>query len=198
MKHRIRPQHSTTPIPRLRAVSFSAPKNCHRWDSSLKACTATCRFGAPSNTQAFLCFQRIKAPSIHKELKPFLCCLGSLLSACFHQSGKLFTLLVGVNRLKFMGCKMAYQNCFAKTHEMRMCWMFSSSWSQRWHTRIALGVVIKHILFVNLESIEDLFGLVITPWNVWTWIRTNSTREPCRVQLYLSRVATCMIYVLCF
>ena len=50
-----------------------------------------------SNTPAFLCFQRIHAPRMTKELKPFLCCLGVFLQDFFHQSAKEVTRLVRFN-----------------------------------------------------------------------------------------------------
>ena len=123
----------TTPNSRKRVANPFAPANCQALASSLKACTACCKLGTtPSNTQAFLCFQIIHAPRMQKELKPFLRCFCSFFSAFFHQSAK-DELLVGVRLVKASCCRMAHQNCLAKTHEVRMCWIVSSSWSQSTH-----------------------------------------------------------------
>jgi len=109
-----------------------APANCQACASYLKACTACCKLGVnPSNTQS-ICFQMIQAPRIQKELKPLLRCFCSFLSAFFHQTAKE-DLLVGVSLAKSSCCRMAHQNCLAKTQDMRMCWIVSSSWSQSTH-----------------------------------------------------------------
>jgi len=73
---------------------------------------------APSKTQAFRCFQRVHAPRMTRELKPFLCCLGIFLHDFFHHSAKEAHLRFGTSAVKFSGCRMLNQNCLAKTHEV--------------------------------------------------------------------------------
>jgi len=115
-----------------RAARPLAPPNIQEWDSSLKVCRATWILGAkPSNTQEFLCFQRIHAPSMTRELKPFRCSFGTFLQDFFHHSAKEIVRRVGTKADKFKGCRMLNQNCCVNTQEVRMCWAVSSSWSQR-------------------------------------------------------------------
>jgi len=94
-------------------------------DSSLKAWRACCRFGdIPSKTQAFLCFHRIQAPRIQRELNPFLCCFCSFFQDRLHQSAKETLLLLGVKWVRFKGWRTANQNCRANTQDVRMCWIY--------------------------------------------------------------------------
>jgi len=122
----------STNLPGSKATRPLAPENLHSSDSSLKAWRARCRFGdVPSKTQAFLCFHRIQAPRIQRELKPFLCCLCIFFQDLLNHSAKEAMLLLGARCAKFRGCRTANQNYRANTQDVGMCWIFSSSWSLR-------------------------------------------------------------------
>ena len=90
------PYTCSTNLPGSKAARPLAPENLHNSDSSLKVWRARYRFGdIPSKKQAFLCFHKIQAPRIQRELKPFPCCLCFFFQDLFHHSAKEATLWLG-------------------------------------------------------------------------------------------------------
>ena len=142
--------------PSTRAARPFAPAASHNFRSSLKSRSVRCRLGAdPSKTQAFQCFQRIHAPRMIRELKPFLCCLGIFLQDFFHQSANEMLCRLDTKLARPRGCKMLNQNCLANTHEVRRCWIVSSSWSQsgQW---AGWG---NPLFFCNLSAVQQQFWI---------------------------------------
>ena len=145
----------STNLPGSKAARPLAPENLHSKDSSLKAWRACCRFGdSPSKTQAFLCFHRIQAPRIQRELNPFLCCFCTFFQDLLHQSAKETLLLLGVRWVRFKDCRTPNQNWRANTQDVRMCWIFSSFWSQRGQ-RSGWG----RPLFCSLSAVQQRFRI---------------------------------------
>ena len=137
----------------FRAASPLAPADCQRNASSWNASRALWRLGAaPSKTQLFRCFHKVQAPSITRELNPFLCCSSTFFNDLFHRSAKE-DLLLGTKVPKFRGCKTWNQNCRAQTHAVRMCWIISSTWSEGTMIRV------RKTFFSSQSAVQQQFQM---------------------------------------
>ena len=93
-----------------------APANIHRWSSSVASIQATPRLGAmPSKTHRFRCFQRLHAPRMTREFKPFCTCPSTKLFTLLHQSAKHPSSAEGESSWSPNRLRRQNQKCLANT-----------------------------------------------------------------------------------
>ena len=101
---------------------------------------------------ALRCFQRIQAPRIMTVFSPFFLSFCNFLIALHHQSPKEISWGLGIRSCRPNTKNIWHQNSRAKTQVVRICWIFSSSWSQKGQW---LGC--GRPLLASLSAVQHLF-----------------------------------------
>jgi len=113
---------------------------------------------APSKTQAFRCFHNSQATKMIRLLRPLRYPLGTPLMVPHHQPEKRILDPWGAKDRRSSFWKIMVQICRANTHEMRVCWIFSSAWSQSGHAggwgspRLARRSAVQHQLLMDNQT----------------------------------------------
>ena len=90
--------------------------NIHRWSSSVASIQDAPRLGAmPSKTHRFRCFQRLHAPRMTREFKPFCTCPSTKLFTLLHQSAKHPSSAEGESSWSPNRLRRQNQKCLANT-----------------------------------------------------------------------------------
>ena len=143
------PRAATKP----RLLSSLAPAIAQLTHSSKKHLKILGKDGdSPWNTALFLWSHRHQAPRMIKELSPFFLVLITLRLTFPHQSAKVSSSAAGVRCPKPIAARIVCQNCRAKMHAVRRCWIVSWAWS---HIRQTSGCGIP--LNCNLLAVQHLF-----------------------------------------
>ena len=107
---------------------------------------------SPWNTALFLWSHRHQAPRMIRELSPFFLVLVTLRHTFPHHSEKFPSSAVGVRCPKPIAARIVCQNCRAKMHAVRRCWIVSWAWSHIGQTS-GCGIPLN----CNLSAVQHLF-----------------------------------------
>ena len=137
-------------------------------------CSSTSMLGlAPSNTQAFWCFHNSQATRMIRVLRPLPLFFGTLLIVQHHQQEKLSLISWRARVSRSSLWKIKAQACLANTQEMRICWIFSSAWSQSGHAagwgslRLARRSMCLLMVFLPIWSGPCYLLISFGRWLVW-------------------------------
>ena len=152
-------------------------------------------------TQAFRCFHSSQATKMIRLLRPLRDPLGTPLMVPHHQPEKRILDPWGAKDRRSSFWKIMVQICRANTHEMRVCWIFSSAWSQSGHAggwgspRLAKRSAVQHrLLMANQKKIYTArvpsFSKYASKAQTWCFQRKRHCMQTCccMFQKYLASI----------